>query len=195
VVMLGNSPLGEALHVGAFFRTPAERYRVLGPFVADGLHRGEKAVHIIDPPDRDAHIAAMKPCGVDLARAEADGHAVLLSWEEAYLRDGCFNQYAMLELIDGLLSDSDFPRTRLIAHMEWALSEHPGVEDLVEYESRLHYVLPKHDDIVICTYDLSRFEKDVIDDIVRVHPAILDGNMLRAENPRFVPPDEFLAQR
>jgi hypothetical protein len=41
-----------------------------------------------------------------------------------------------------------YPITRLVANMEWALEDRPGVEDLVEYETRLNYVLPKYDDAV-----------------------------------------------
>jgi len=29
------------------------------------------------------------------------------------------------------------------------------VHDILEYETRLNYILPKHDDVVVCTYDLS----------------------------------------
>ena len=42
-----------------------------------------------------------------------------------------------------------YPLTRLVAHMEWALEDMPGVNDLVEYETRLNYVLPKYRDPVI----------------------------------------------
>ena len=38
--------------------------------------------------------------------------------------------------------------TRLVANMEWALEDLPGVHDIVEYETRLNYVLPKYDDAV-----------------------------------------------
>jgi hypothetical protein len=33
--------------------------------------------------------------------------------------------------------------------MEWALEDRPGVDDLVEYETRLNYVLPRYKDPVI----------------------------------------------
>jgi len=42
-----------------------------------------------------------------------------------------------------------FPLTRLVAHMEWALEDRPGVDDLVEYETRLNYILPKYPDPVV----------------------------------------------
>jgi hypothetical protein len=42
-----------------------------------------------------------------------------------------------------------FPLTRLLAHMEWALEDRPGVDDLVEYETRLNYLLPRYPDPVV----------------------------------------------
>lgn len=76
----------------------------------------------------------------------------ILAWEDVYLRDGHFNQNRMLALIEQVLIDGKaqgFLLTRLVADMEWALQDRPGVEDLVEYETRLNYVLPKYDDAVV----------------------------------------------
>ena len=36
-----------------------------------------------------------------------------------------------------------YPLTRPLAHMEWALLDKPGGAGLLEYETRLNYVLPK----------------------------------------------------
>jgi hypothetical protein len=77
--------------------------------------------------------------------------------------------------------------------MEWALLDKPGVDNLLEYETRLNYVLHKYDDPVICTYDLSKFSASVAMDIMRTHPVVLIGGMLQ-ENPFFVPPDQFLLE-
>jgi MEDS: MEthanogen/methylotroph, DcmR Sensory domain len=41
--------------------------------------------------------------------------------------------------------------TRLWANMEWALEDFPGVHDVVEYESRINYMLPKYDMATVCT--------------------------------------------
>jgi hypothetical protein len=84
-----------------------------------------------------------------------------------------------------------YPLTRLVANMEWALEEKAGVEDIVEYESRLNYFLPHYPDPVICTYDLSRFSAAVVIDILRTHPLVIVGGLLQ-ENPLYVPPDQFL---
>ncbi|HTE65033.1 MAG TPA: MEDS domain-containing protein, partial [Candidatus Binatia bacterium] len=76
----------------------------------------------------------------------------LRTWQDAYLRGGHFDQTAMLALIEEVLIDGKrrgFPLTRLVAHMEWALEDRPGVNDLVEYETRLNYILPKYPDPVL----------------------------------------------
>ena len=83
---------------------------------------------------------------------EESGQFELRNWEEAYLREGRFDQDAMLALIESVLiggKQEGFPLTRLVAHMEWALQDRPGVDDLVEYETRLNYVLPRYRDPVI----------------------------------------------
>jgi hypothetical protein len=54
-------------------------------------------------------------------------------------------------------------------------------------------VVPKYDDIVICTYDLSKFRASVVMDAMRTHPVVIVGGLLH-ENPYFVPPDQFLLE-
>jgi hypothetical protein len=102
----------------------------------------------------------------------------------------------MLAFIQGALESGHqqgFPLTRLVAHMEWALEDRPGVDDLVEYETRLNHLLPRYDDPVICEYDLATFGADVVVDILRTHPMVIIGGILQ-ENPFFVPPDAFLRE-
>jgi hypothetical protein len=117
-------------------------------------------------------------------------------WEAAYLRSDRFEQDAMLKFVEDVLQTNaaaGYARTRIVAHMEWALLDKPGVEDLLEYETRANYVLPKYDDPVICTYDLSKFSARVAMDVMRTHPTVIIGGVLQ-DNPYFVPPDQFLLE-
>jgi len=77
--------------------------------------------------------------------------------------------------------------------MEWAVSDKQGVDELVEYETRVNYVLSKYFAPVICTYDLSKFSATVVMDILRTHPMVIIGGVLQ-ENPFFVPPDQLLLE-
>lgn len=150
-VRLAGSVLDRSRHVCAFFSTKDEEYRVLLPFIKEGFEQGDKAFHIVDSRHREAHLARLRQEGVDVDAALDDGRLEVRRWEEAYLRGGRFDQNAMLTLIEEVLSSGKqqgFPLTRLVANMEWALEDRPGVEDIVEYETRLNYVLPKYDDAV-----------------------------------------------
>jgi hypothetical protein len=150
-VHLAGSVLDRARHVCAFFHTRDEEYRVLMPFITEGFDHGDRAFHIVDPRHRPDHMERLRGAGIDTQAAEAGGQLTVLPWEEAYLRGGHFDQDAMLALIEEVLAAGTaqgFPLTRLVANMEWALEDRPGVEDIVEYETRLNYVLPKYDDAV-----------------------------------------------
>ena len=195
-VEFAGATLGRDRHICAFFNSPDEEHRILRSFVKDGFDRGERASHIVDPDRRGAHVRWLADAGIDVEPAVASGQLQVRSWEEAYLRGGRFDQDAMLALIEEMLRSgpaAGYPLTRLVAHMEWASFDKPGVDDLLEYETRLNYVLPKYDDPVICTYDLSKFGSSVTMDILRTHPVVIIGGVLQ-ENPFFVPPDKFLLE-
>jgi hypothetical protein len=151
-IRFAGATLDRHRHVCAFFDSAAEEDRVMLPFVREGVERGEKAFHIIDPADRNGYLDRLRGGGIAVDQLLEIGRFELRSWHEAYLRGGRFDQDAMLALIQEVLDDGrerGFPLTRLVAHMEWALEDFPGVDDLVEYETRLNYVLPRYRDPVI----------------------------------------------
>ena len=129
-ITFAGARLGRYRHICAFFNTRDEEYRLFLPFIKEGLSRGEKAFHIVDPKLRHDHIERLMAASVDVAAVEKTGQLELRTWEEAYLRGGHFDQAAMLALIEDVLmagKRQGFPLTRLVAHMEWALD----VEDVV----------------------------------------------------------------
>jgi len=140
-VTFAGAALDRSRHVCAFFDNIDTRYRILVPFVKEGLDRGEKVVHIIDPKLRDEHLARLRVGGVasDAATRQHD----TLTWNDAYLRDVYFDQDRMIDQLVSVLAEGEraFPLVRLAAHMEWALEDRPGVDQLVEYETRLNYTL------------------------------------------------------
>jgi hypothetical protein len=114
-------------------------------FIKDGFERGEKAYHIIDPKRRDEHLQRLVGAGIDVAAAHLSGQFELCTWADAYLRDGHFDQDRMLALIQEVLEggrQQGFPLTRWVTHMEWALEDRPGADDLMEYEARANVMLP-----------------------------------------------------
>ena len=195
-VQFAGGNLAGQRHICAFFNSIDEEHRVLRSFFKDGFDRGEKATHIVDPEKREEHLKRLAEAGINVQQAMDTGQLELRPWREAYLRGDRFDQDAMVALIEEILQSgaaAGYALTRLVADMEWALLDKPGVNNLVEYETRLNYVLPRYQDPVICTYDLSKFPASLVMDIMRTHPVVIIGGILQ-ENPFFVPPDQFLLE-
>jgi MEDS: MEthanogen/methylotroph, DcmR Sensory domain len=196
VVRLARSTVDCSCHACTFFHSQDEEYQVLVPFLKDGLEAGDKAFHIVDKNYCAERLSRLEANGVNTKAAEQTGQLEIRAWEGAYLRGGRFDQQAMLALIEEVLAagkEQGFGLTRLWANMEWALEDLPGVHDIVEYETTLNYILPKYDDVVICTYDVMKFSASVVMDILRTHPRVIVGGILRA-NPYYMPPEEFLRE-
>ena len=187
--------LGQHRHICAFFNSLDEHHRVLGSFIKDGLDQGDRGFHLVDPELRDDHLSRLAKAGINVQEATDTGQLEVRAWQDGPLRGGGFDQDIWLASLEQVLqsgSAAGYPRTRFVAHMEWALADLPGVRDLIEFECLVNYVLVKYEDAVICAYDLSKFDGSVVIDALRTHPVVIMGGLL-VENPFFVPPEQFLS--
>src|SRR5580704_19129295 len=189
--------LGRHRHICAFFNDLDEEHRVLRSFFKDGFDQGEKATHIVEADRREDYLKRLAEAGINVQEVMDAGQLEVLPWTDLYVRDHRFDQDAMLASVEELIqsgASAGHPRTRLVGHhMDWLFHDQPAVDNLVEYEARLNHVLARYNAPVICNYDLSKFSASVAMDIMRTHPLVIIGGLLR-ENPFFVPPDEFLLE-
>ncbi len=195
-VQFAGGVLGRHRHICAFFNGIDEEYRVLRSFVKDGFDQGDKAFHLVNPELREDHLKRLAEAGINVQQGMDTGQLEVRPWQDASLRGGRFDQDAWLVSFEQVLQSgpaAGYAQTRFLAQMEWALVDLPGVGDLIEFETRVNYVVPKYDDIVICAYDLSKFGASVVMDALRTHPVVIVGGLLQ-ENPFFVPPDQFLLE-
>jgi len=195
-IPFAGSHLAETRHVCAFFNNDEEEYRVLLPFIQDGFDCGDKAIHVVNPEQREDHLQRLTASGIDTPAAFQRGQFELLSNVEAYLQDGRFDQDRMLAVFEQLASGNaqgGFPRTRIVCRMDWVAENGSHIDDVVEFESRVNHIWNRHDDAVICTYHLSKFSGDTVIDIMRTHPMVIIGGILH-QNPFFVPPEQFLSE-
>lgn len=196
-ISFAGSQLDTARHVCAFFNSDEEEYRVLLPFIKDGFECGDKAVHVVNPDQRCDHLRRLAAAGIDPTATQQSGQFELRTNIETYLRDGRFDQDRMLDVFEQLASGNakgGYPRSRIVCHMDWASENRSNVENLVEFESRVNEVWCRHDDAIICVYDLAKFGGDTVIDMIRTHPMIIIGGILQ-QNPFFVPPEAFLRER
>ena len=196
-ILLAGGTLGRHHHVCAFFNTIDEEHTVLRSFFKDGFDRGEKAIHIVESENREEYLKRFAEAGINVQEVMETGRLEVLPWTDMYVRDHRFDQDAMLASVESLIQSgaaAGYARTRLVGHhMDWLFRDKPAVNNLLEYEARLNGVLSKYDDPVICNYDLSKVGASVAIDIMRTHPLVIIGGLLR-ENPFFVPADQFLEE-
>lgn len=195
-IPFAGSQLGETRHICAFFNSDDEKYRVLLPFIRDGFACGDKAVHVVNPEQRGDHLQRLTAAGIDPEVALQSGQLDLRNNSETYLRDGRFDPDRMLEVFEELASgnaEGGFPLSRIVCQMDWATDGRSHIDTLVEFEARVNDVWRRHDDAVICVYDLAKIGGDTVVDIMRTHPMIIIGGILQ-QNPFFVPPEEFLRE-
>src|SRR6266853_2292833 len=142
-VQCAGGSLGQHRHICAFFNGVDEEHRVLRSFIKDGFDSGDKDFHIVDTELQGQHLKRLAESGIDVERSMGTGQLELRRWQDAYLRGDRFDQDAMLALLEEVLQSgeaSGYPHTRLVAHMEWALADKPGVYDLLEFETRVNYL-------------------------------------------------------
>jgi hypothetical protein len=196
-IHLAGGILDQHRHLCAFFDSMEEEVRVLAPFVKDGLDRGEKTVHIIDPALQRPYVQLYERAGVPMRATLQNGQFELLSWEQAYFRSGGFDQFDMLHFIRETAAKNrvdGYPLTRFVGHMEWSLTGRAGCEHFIEYEARINDMFSDARDPAICVYDTNRFGASVVMDVLRAHPSAITGGVLR-NNLFYVPPSEFFRDR
>jgi len=186
-----GTTFGQYRHICAFFNSIDEQHRVLRPFIKDGFDRGDKAYHLVDPERREEHLRRLADAGINVQEAIDAGQLEVRPWQDGPLHGDRFDQDIWMASFEQVLQSgpaAGYAQTRFLAQMEWALVDLPGVDDLIEFETRVNHVVPKYPDVMICAYDLTKFGASVVMDALRIIGGLLQ------ENPFFVSPDQFLLE-
>jgi DNA-binding CsgD family transcriptional regulator len=179
-------------HFCAIYSGPAERDRLLFPFLDEGLRHGDKCLCLIDNMEpalvRDRLVGQPGP---EYARRSAQLDVERAA--DAYLRSGVFSVEDMMtflsESVDAAIGD-DFDLLRAAGEMSWVLPGPPGKDDLFLYESALNHLVEETPAILMCLYDLQTFGSDMLVEVLRTHPLVLlDRTVI--DNPHYVHPAEY----
>jgi DNA-binding CsgD family transcriptional regulator len=192
---LGISGVGDVstgTHFCALYSGPAERDRLLFPFLEEGLRHGDKCLCLMD----DVEPALVRDRAVGQPGPEYSRRSAQLDVErasDAYLRSGEFNVEDMMsflaERVEAAIGD-DFDLFRAAGEMSWVLPGPPGWDDLFRYESAVNQAVVQMPAILICLYDLQKFGADMLVEVLHTHPKVLlDRTVI--DNPHYVDPTEY----
>ncbi|MFD4323542.1 MEDS domain-containing protein [Nocardioides sp. NPDC058538] len=188
----GVGVVSPGTHFCALYSGPAERDRLLYPFLEEGLRQGDKCLCLIDDvePALVRDLAVGQP-GPDFSRRSAQLDVERSS--DVYLRSGEFSVDGMVtflsESVDAAVAD-DFDLLRAAGEMSWVLPGAPGWDELFIYESSLNHVVEEVPAILMCLYDLRKFGAEMLVEVLHTHPTVLlDGTVIK--NPHYVNPTAY----
>jgi hypothetical protein len=182
-------------HICAFFDSRSEEYDVLAPYYREGIALDEEVITIVDESRHRDHCNRLRLHGIDVDAEFASGRLQVLTAEETYVKGGKFGAQRMYELLHGALADAHRRghRVRTSGVMDWALHGHAGTEELMEYESRVNFLVPTYECTLLCVYDINEISGRMMMEILSTHPYVLHGRKIR-ENPYYVAPIERLRE-
>ena len=188
----GVGAVSPGTHFCALYSGPAERDRLLFPFLEEGLRHGDKILCLID----DVEPALVRDLAVGQPGPEYSRRSAQLDVERAsdtYLRSGEFNVADMMSFLsesaDAAIA-KDFDLLRVAGEMSWVLPGPPGWEDLFLYESALNNAVEEMPAIVMCLYNLQKFGAEMLVEVLRTHRTVLlDRTVI--DNPHYMHPAEY----
>ena len=126
---LAQSLIEKGCHVCAFFQRPNEEFKILIPFLKEGVETGDKVVEILDPTRRPEHVRRLTEAGVPVKRVLGRGQLELRDWRDSPLRSDRFDRHDMTALLEQIATDGErwgTGVTRLWCDMQWAAEELSG---------------------------------------------------------------------
>jgi hypothetical protein len=139
---------------------------------------------------------ALASRGVNVSTLEAGGQLKILTAADTYLRKDAFNYHEMIAFWDTVVADvraSKRAYARCTGETTFLQQNAPGLNHFLEYESELNNYVPKVPLVVLCQYNVTKFNGELIVGVLQTHPyAVMGGVLIR--NPYYVPPEQFLAQ-
>lgn len=194
VTLCGRS-LPEPGHICAFFNSREEEYDILGPYYREGMTLDEEVINIVGAGRLPEHRARLRSQGIDVEEGRNDGRLQVLTAEETYTKGGKFGATKMYELLQGALAAarSKGRRVRTSGVMDWATQGGVSTEELMEYESRVNFLVPTYDCTLLCVYDVNEISGRMMMEILQTHSYILYDGKIR-QNQYYVPPIERLRE-
>ncbi len=182
-------------HLALIYDHQDEQLDIVIPFLRLGLERGEKCVYIHDDNSAATVIAAMEHHGIDVQAATASRALVIITKNDAYLKNGDFDPDWMIGFLIQAVKDAKaqgFRAVRASGEMTWALG--PAAkphERLIEYECKLNAFFSEHEMTGLCQYNRRRFRPETLMHVIHSHPQLVfRGNI--CENPYYIAPEILL---
>jgi PAS domain S-box-containing protein len=176
-------------HLCFFYDNLPEWQACVAEYVKNGLERGEKCCYIHDTHTARQVRDALKGGGIKLSEAETSGQLKIIHGHKAYLKNGVFSSQYIIEFLISQTKAAlaqGYSALRVTGETAWIIQRVPGWENILEYEARINREISfLYPCTIMCQYEYSRFEDDLISSILITHPKVIKNNQVLA-NTYFV---------
>ena len=87
---IGDARSSERADLCAFVASAEDEFKLLLPYLRDGLERGDQVFEVLDPARVEDHLRRLGDAGIDTERYRGNGQLELRTWNDVYHRDGAF---------------------------------------------------------------------------------------------------------
>ena len=176
------------MHICGFFDSKEQQYEVIIPYIMEGLEANEKVINILEGSRHGEHCRCLADNGISITENLVNGQLEILASENTYTKDGVFAAEKMYKMLESNLlsaSRAGYESVRACGDMVWALKNLPRTDELLEYEASLNELTPKHSCSLICMYDTNSFSPEMLEDILRTHPYVIQDGKI-SKNIKYV---------
>ena len=186
---LEGLPFQQGQHVCAVYETRDEQLAVAAAYVADGLLMGERCLYASGSShDLEDFRSILQAVGVDASGEERRKSLILLTSDQAHLRDGQFNCERMLRMLNDAVEEAlndGFLGLRTCGDMSWLLDNPPGSHQVVEYEAVLNQFFQNVRGLGMCLYDRTRLPAGLLDHAALAAHSTIVVDKAHQENPHY----------
>ena len=162
-------------HYCSQYRDTDEQWEMIKPHLLNHLEPGAVSVYLYDGSAQQIE-DWLADEGYSSASLQAQGILRLIPADSIYLEGGVFKVDRMLDFWKSIISNceaSGVDRLFITGEMNWATTDAPGTELLLEYEQALDDIAAQYPWLtLLCQYDLTRFAATTIFDTLLIHPCV-----------------------
>ncbi|QRV13419.1 MEDS domain-containing protein [Haloterrigena salifodinae] len=179
-------------HFGLIYETRAERFAAVGPYVVQGLERGERCMYIRADSSREEVLDALQSGGIDVDAALESGQLSVHTVEETYLDGGAFDVDEGNALLERAMEEAhaEYEGFRVTAEETWLADDEHAQEAFMSCEAHVNDLVDGEESTALCQYDRTELPPEVIEDVIQTHPYLIyDGTV--CQNVFYTPPEEY----
>ncbi|GBE68297.1 anti-sigma regulatory factor [Mycobacterium sp. MFM001] len=165
---------GGFAHPALFYRTQQDYLDCLLPFICEALDAGNPVLVAVPGPN----LAAL--CD-GLGRSAA--HVVMADMTEAGRNPGRI----LGEVLSSFVEKHRGEPVRMIGEPIWQGRSEIEYPACVQHEALINHAFTGRDVTVVCPYDVTRLEPDVIADARSTHPVLWQSGIPQQESPTYAP--------